>query len=371
MMESMQDKTKRKTKDNQEIIREQTVKNAKENGFKIMLTFEKSTGIHLHPIGLSKAIDKIIGSVVLAKCLGQGRVLIIVKDIGQKNKLLKIKEMNGEKITPKEIGVENGEKGVIYGIPTYITTDEMHENIRGGKVINVRRLYKTKEGQRQESLSVLLTFEGKMPEKVQMGYISYPVRVYVPMPLRCFKCQRMGHVAAVCRGKVRCAKCGGEHDYDKCTEVNGLKCCNCGGSHSAAYGGCEVQMKAREVQKYKAEYKVTYAEAVKVCKSKEDRREEMRDNLNQDSRNIRMGKTKESEQQHAIKENALIMTKENFLAFIVKVINVTAMLPSRSAKIKTILEAASEFLGISGISVSAIHEILTRATTVEVSQVSE
>lgn len=53
-----------------------------------MLTFEKSTGSHLHPIGLSKAIDKIIGSVVLAKCLGQGRVLIIVKDIGQKNKLL-------------------------------------------------------------------------------------------------------------------------------------------------------------------------------------------------------------------------------------------------------------------------------------------
>ncbi len=76
--------------------------------------------------------------------------------------------MNGEKITPKEIGVENGEKRVIYGFPTYITTDEMHENIRGGKVINVRRLYKTKEGQRQESLSVLLTFEGKMPEKVQM-----------------------------------------------------------------------------------------------------------------------------------------------------------------------------------------------------------
>ncbi len=54
----------------------------------------------------------------------------------------------------------------------------------------------------------------------------------------------------------------------------------------------------------------------------------MRDNLNQDSRNIRMGKSKESERKNqcAKKENALIMTKENFLAFIVKVINVTAML---------------------------------------------
>ncbi len=55
--------------------------------------------------------------------------------------------MNGQKITSKEIRVE---KGVIYGIPTYIITDDIHENIRGGKV-TVRRLYKTKEGQRQES----------------------------------------------------------------------------------------------------------------------------------------------------------------------------------------------------------------------------
>ncbi len=62
-----------------EIIGEQTVQNAKENGFKVLLTFEKITGKHLQPIGLSKAIDTIIGSVVLAKCLGQGRVLIVVK----------------------------------------------------------------------------------------------------------------------------------------------------------------------------------------------------------------------------------------------------------------------------------------------------
>jgi len=109
------------------------------------------------------------------------------------------------------------------------------------------------------------------------------------MPLRCFKCQRIGHVAAVCRGKIRCVKCGGEHEFDKCTEVNGLKCCNCGGPHSAAYGGCEVQIKAREVQKYKAEHNVTYAEVVKICGSKEDRREEVK-GQKQDSRNIEIGK---------------------------------------------------------------------------------
>lgn len=49
-----------------------------------------------------------------------------------------------------------------------------------------------------------------------------------------------------------------------------LKCCNCGGPHCAAYGGCEVQIKAREVQKYKVKNKVTYAEAVKACGSRDD-----------------------------------------------------------------------------------------------------
>lgn len=53
------------------------------------------------------------------------------------------------RLQPKRL-VYKREKGVIYGIPTYISTDEMQENIKGGKVINVRRLFRTKEGQRQE-----------------------------------------------------------------------------------------------------------------------------------------------------------------------------------------------------------------------------
>ncbi|XP_037536589.1 cyclin-H [Nematolebias whitei] len=34
---------------------------------------------------------------------------------------------------------------------------------------------------------------------------------YIPPPLRCYKCQRYGHIAAVCKGKQRCAKCGADH----------------------------------------------------------------------------------------------------------------------------------------------------------------
>nr|XP_055046932.1 uncharacterized protein LOC129432503 [Misgurnus anguillicaudatus] len=351
--------------------------------YKVMVTFEKSSGKHMHPIGLSKAINKEVGVVSMAQCLGQGRVLIIVKDVAQRNRLLKLKDLNGEKISAREIGINSNVKGVIVGIPLDITMEEIKENVRGGKVINARRLFQNKEGQRQESLSILLTFEGKIPEKVQLGYLSYTVREFIPKPLRCFKCQRIGHVAAVCRGKVRCSRCGDEHEYDKCPENAVIKCCNCGGPHSAAYGGCKVQMEAREVQKYKVGNKVSYAEALKACRHRVIKQKEMRArNSQEDSELINkqvldhLNKNGEKEErsngshQCRLREDSLIMTNENFLAFIIKVINVTAMMSSRSAKMKVVLEAASEFLGISGITVQRIHGMFARSSSHEASQLS-
>jgi hypothetical protein len=54
-----------------------------------------------------------------------------------------------------------------------------------------------------ESLSVLLSIDiESLPNKVMLGYISYPVQAFVPTTLRCYRCQAYGHVAAVCRREV-------------------------------------------------------------------------------------------------------------------------------------------------------------------------
>lgn len=91
--------------------------------------------------------------------------------------------------------------------------------------------------------------------------MSFQVRSYIPPPLRCFKCHRFGHVAAICRGKRRCGKCEGEdHEYGQCQEGVSVKCCNCGVSH-AAYNGCQAHKRVAEVQRVKVEEKITYAEA--------------------------------------------------------------------------------------------------------------
>jgi hypothetical protein len=59
----------------------------------------------------------------------------------------------------------------------------------------------------------------------------------------------MGHVVNVCNGKMRRAKCGGDHEYGKCGLDTKVKCCDCDGEHSAAYGGCEIQQKVMEAER--------------------------------------------------------------------------------------------------------------------------
>lgn len=63
------------------------------------------------------------------------------------------------------------------------------------------------------SFSVMIMFiEEVLPERVKIGYISYPVREYERAPLRCYNCQSYGHIAIVCKAKRRCARCGRENE---------------------------------------------------------------------------------------------------------------------------------------------------------------
>jgi len=229
--------------------------------WKVILVFDQKGGPDLHPIHITKAIEKEIGKINHAHFMGNGRILIFANSKEQQNKILKKTTLNKLKVTSHIPGAASKVRGVISGIPTSVSIEEIMESLEDYDVCEAKRLTKGKD--KIESLSILLGFKKELPSRVQMGYMSYSVREYIPPPLRCFNCQRYGHAASQCRGKIRCAKCGGEHKYGECEQDAVLKCCNCGGNHSAAYGGCEKHKEAKEVQKCKMIHKVSYAEAVK------------------------------------------------------------------------------------------------------------
>lgn len=63
-------------------------------------------------------------------------------------------------------------------------------------------------------------------------------------PLQCFRCQRLGHVAANCHCPARCVFCSESHEVKDCPAklVQGQKptCVLCGENHVASYGGCKA-----------------------------------------------------------------------------------------------------------------------------------
>lgn len=192
-----------------------------------------------NPIQLTVSLNKLIGEIKSARIMGNGALLIECKDNAQQNKATKLNKIEGQKVVVTKVENKKFVRGVISGVPIVVTIEQIRNNVTGAKVVEVKHLKTTRNGE-CDSLALMLKINGeKLSSRVYIGYMSYEVRAYVPPPLRCFKCQKYGHVAAVCRGKQKCGRCAGEHEYGKCEEGAKLKCCNCGGEHSSAYRGCE------------------------------------------------------------------------------------------------------------------------------------
>lgn len=83
-----------------------------------------------------------------------------------------------------------------------------------------------------------------LPASVKVGYVRHRVRPYVPRPLQCHKCQKLGHVSAACKNALACKWCGDAHDFN-CKGM--LNCVNCSGLHEATSHECLKTMHERRV----------------------------------------------------------------------------------------------------------------------------
>ena len=93
------------------------------------------------------------------------------------------------------------------------------------------------------------------------------LRVLVPNPLRCFKCQRFGHGSSTCRQSARCQQCGQTpHDGSECSAPK--VCLSCGSSdHTVSSSQCPIWKEEKAICEVKAKSGVSYPEARRQVKA--------------------------------------------------------------------------------------------------------
>ena len=138
----------------------------------------------------------------------------------------------------------NGSKvAYIKGVDTSVDLDHLtrYLQIRGISIFEVRRLLRRHSGRptqvvkvkcSEDTVNTLLKISIVINKRICSVERERPITV-----IRCFHCQRLGHIAAQCHNQKVCEFCAHTHgDHDMC--VSGVKCANCGGSHPSSSKTC-------------------------------------------------------------------------------------------------------------------------------------
>ncbi|GFO05142.1 Gag-like protein [Plakobranchus ocellatus] len=150
----------------------------------------------------------------------------------------------------------NSSKGVIRSRDLRCCSEEL------SGVTHARRIKVRRDEDKIQTDTVVLTFDSpKPPSRIRARYLALDVRPYVPLPMRCYKCQRYGHgkdrckkPAAVC---VRCGK-GGHVERDCSADPH---CVNCRGDNAANNKTCPKVLEEYSILRYKAENGGTFQQA--------------------------------------------------------------------------------------------------------------
>lgn len=137
--------------------------------------------------------------------------------------------------------------------------DELKEELARYNVVNVKRIYKTIEGVKVLTNSLILTFQSpELPKRILFDFLSVRVEPYVK-PLQCFKCYSYRHGISNCKNEAVCGRCGQAPHDGNCE----AKCKHCAGPHPAWSTKCPSFLNEKKIEEYKLTNKVSYVVAEK------------------------------------------------------------------------------------------------------------
>ena len=186
--------------------------------------------------------------------------------------------------------------GVIYDVDTSISESDFPILIKpvteGFIILQARRL--------GNSRCVKLVFKGdSLPSQVRVGHFRHAVRPFVPRPLQCRNCCKIGHVSAVCTNSAVCSRCSDSHSTETCNAEH-RKCSNCHGPHDASSKACPNMKKEMQVLRQMVRDGSTHREAAAKVRRRRSRRRRTSRKPTTEARDARAPQTTHPPQQAPI-----------------------------------------------------------------------
>lgn len=221
-----------------------------------------------NPFLFQKAVElAITGKPISTTLLRDGKILMKMRNSNDANKLKKI-NLNHPNATMKVKVYEHESLNLTKGMVRcdacmFLTEEELLDGLKSQKVTKVEIMKrKNDKGILVNTRSAILTFNCTvLPRKVDIGYFTERVELYIPKPTRCMNCMRIGHTKKVCYKEKKCAKCS-EEFHEVCK--NSAKCAECGGAHGTLDKECPVYKDECEIKKIQTENRVTMREARRI-----------------------------------------------------------------------------------------------------------
>lgn len=233
--------------------------------FLVVEPVDKDCPIKHSIFAIQKFASCAIGSVKSAKKLRNGTILVEVASQAQYRTAIALTKWVDVDVKVTEHRSLNTSKGVIRCREFRDCTDEeLLEALQPEGVVSIQRIKINKNGNLEPTNTIILTFRLPSPPKfIRAAYMQIPVALYVPNPLRCYKCQRFGHSQTTCNRTPLCARCGKVgHDDKSCSAQP--HCCNCKGDHVAYSKDCPEWQKQRKITQIKYERNITFPEAKRL-----------------------------------------------------------------------------------------------------------
>lgn len=271
---------------------------------------EGKTFNNISPFVIHKWISSFSKHINVKKMKKIGNLLLDVQDTKAAIKIMAETHFYNFKISVAPHNNLNKSQGVFYCKDLRdIPDSEILAELESQFVSSVRRLG-SGDSNNPRSLFVATFDRPQLPDRIVIGYLSIPLRPYIPQPMICTNCYQMGHRRSKCNNHKICKTCSEESHEGLCSAI---KCMLCKGNHANLDKSCPKLIEETQIKKIMVINKVSYYEARKLVISKKTYADIAKQNNNDSTLTMNLKATlSKLEERIEVLEKSIIEKLEKF-----------------------------------------------------------